>query len=87
MRIALLGPAPREAGRPSGGVEATVELLADALVALGAEVVVIDPFTGYPPTSTRQWDEVRLGALSPWRMGSSRAPEPLRGAVAAAEAD
>lgn len=87
MRVALLGPLPREAGRPSGGVEATLELLADSLAALGAEVVVIDPFTGYPPTSTPGRDEVRLGALPPWRMGSSRAPEPLRRAVAAAEAD
>ena len=87
MRVALLGPLPREAGRPAGGVEATVELLAGSLVALGAEVVVIDPFTGYPATSTPAWTEVRLGALSPWRMGSSRAPAPLRRAVAAAEAD
>jgi glycosyltransferase involved in cell wall biosynthesis len=87
MKVALVGPLPREVGRPVGGVQAAVEMLADSLAGQGVEVVVIDPFTGRHDGPARDWEEVRLSAMPSWRMGSSTAPLELQRAVTAANAD
>lgn len=87
MRVALIGPLPAESGRPAGGVQAAVEMLAHSLVGQGVDVVVIDPFTGHRATPGAEWEEVRLHASPAWRMGSLKAPRDLARAVAATRAD
>lgn len=68
MKIAMIAPYPRFAGRPNGGVEAAVESLAWAIARRGIEVRVFDPFTGYIDTPQGlNHSVVRLTELKPWR--------------------